>query len=170
LTGTHTSPRRTRTGSALTVFLNVPSGSATVTEVAVVSGATTTGRPVALARASAAAAARGITGRASGPGELCPRVTSAVPPRCGGRPARVAALAGDPVATSIAGTSTAAPATAARSRNRRPRDLRPQLLCMTSLSVSGSGAGPVKAAMKEVRSRKEVRSQPGTLSPGPAIA
>lgn len=53
LTGTHVPRCRTRTGSAYVVMENVPSGSATVADVCVVSAATGTGCPVALARDSA---------------------------------------------------------------------------------------------------------------------
>jgi hypothetical protein len=54
LTGTQVPCCCTRTGSALIVAVKVPFGLATVCDVLVVSGPTRTGRPVALARASAA--------------------------------------------------------------------------------------------------------------------
>jgi hypothetical protein len=63
-------------GSALIVFVNVPFGLATVTEVAVVSAVTTTRLPVLVARARAAASDRAVgLGRA---GEVTLAVAAAV--------------------------------------------------------------------------------------------
>ena len=124
------------------VAVKVPFGLATVCDVVVVSGAMTTGRPVALARASAAldAAGCGMT-RADPVCELSGPYLRATFPRgcgCARKLWLVAALAWSAGAASVAGRMAADAMTAVRRPNRRENDLRRRVKS-TRLPFSASG-------------------------------